>query len=406
MLSQANTSIDKFLRIFSEVGIPVAFLVPTPTGYAKSIMDAIAPVRDLLLKSGLHDYGTQKQGPDNKVIAPAFFVETDKLIETSASLYRPVTKTGDPRIWFSNLKRYCKPCDLLALVVKGKKIYVFNLSNKSIANSLLSKGFTYSILQESSTGDSDIARELLQKIKAIHDRGFLPSITRGDPGVGDTLEHALGIARNNRKSPDYKGIELKASRLSRDGKAKPKTRLTLFGKVPDEGMKYREILERFGKWQVPRGSSTVRLQIYDTCRCHQVNSYGLFMEVDSASDRLKLLHRGDDGSNEYVCAWHIRNLQDRLLEKHHETFWVKASSEHRDGIEFFRYDAVIHTKNPNESLVGPLLEAGKISADPLSHIDHQHKYRDHGLLFKMMPKDLPLLMGEPRIYDLAKPLPP
>lgn len=406
MFSQSNSSIDKFLQIFSEVGVHVAFLVPTTTGYEKSIMDAIAPVRELLLKSGLHDYGSQKQGPDNKVIAPAFFVETDKLIETNASLYRPVTKNGDPRIWFSNLKRYCKPCDLLALVVKDKKIYVFNLSNKRVSDSLLSKGHAYSILKEASTDDGDIARDLLKKIKAIHDMGFLPSITRGDPGVGDTLEHALGIDRNNRKSPDYKGIELKASRISRGGTAKPTTRQTLFSKVPDEGMTYHQIVTTFGKWQAPRGSGIVRQQIYDTCRCHHVNSYGLLLEVDSASDRLKLLHQGDDGGNEYVCAWVIKNLQDALLKKHHETFWVKAASEHRDGIEFFRYNTVIHTKNPNASLVAPLLETGMITVDLLSHINYQGRYRDHGLLFKMMPNDLPLLMGEPTVYDLGKPLPP
>lgn len=403
MFSQSNSSIDKFLPIFSEVGVHVAFLVPTTTGYEKSIMDAIAPVRELLLKSGLHDYGSQKQGPDNKVIAPAFFVETDKLIETNASLYRPVTKNGDPRIWFSNLKRYCKPCDLLALVVKDKKIYVFNLSNKRVSDSLLSKGHAYSILKEASTDDSDIARELLQKIKAVHDRGFLPSITPGDPGVGDTLEHALGINRNNKKTPDYKGIELKAQRISKNGVRKSPTRTNLFSKVPDEGMTYKQILDRFGKWQSPKGIA--RFQIYDTCKCHHVNSYGLLLEVDSASDRLKLLHQGDDGGNEYVCAWVIKNLQDALLKKHHETFWVGAVSENRDGLEFFRYDFVEHTKTPNASLMGPLLDAKKITLDILAHIDHLHQCRNHGILFKMLPMDIPLLLGEARHYDLGGPLP-
>ena len=29
------------------------------------------------------------------------------------------------------------------------------------------------------------------------------------------------------------------------------------------------------------------------------------------------------------------------------------------------------------------------------------KWRDHGMLFKMWPSDLPLLFGPPREYDLA-----
>ena len=90
--------------------------------------------------------------------------------------------------------------------------------------------------------------------------GFIPSITPGDPGVGDTLEYALGIMRNNSRAPDYNGIELKATRLTRHGSTRATTRSTLFTKVPDEGMTYREIVETYGKWQIPRGSMIERLQ--------------------------------------------------------------------------------------------------------------------------------------------------
>ena len=97
--------------------------------------------------------------------------------------------------------------------------------------------------------DRLIADELLQKIQAIHNQGFLPSITPGDPGVGDTLEHALGIERNNSRAPDYKGIELKTTRLTRNGVSRQVTRSTLFTKVPDVGMTYREIVDHYGKIQ-------------------------------------------------------------------------------------------------------------------------------------------------------------
>lgn len=35
---------------------------------------------------------------------------------------------------------------------------------------------------------------------------FFTSITPGDPGVGDTLENALSISRNNSELPDYKAL--------------------------------------------------------------------------------------------------------------------------------------------------------------------------------------------------------
>ncbi len=90
----------------------------------------------------------------------------------------------------------------------------------------------------------------------------------------------------------------------------------------------------------------------------------------------------------------------KLLLKHHETFWVKAQSEDRDGREYFRYDKVLHTKKPNASLLAPLIESGKITLDLAAHFEEDGKWRDHGMLFKMKPEDIKLLFGDPIEYDL------
>lgn len=57
-------------------------------------------------------------------------------------------------------------------------------------------------------------------------------------------------------------------------------------------------------------------------------------------------------------------------------------------------------KNPNASLLAPLFEANKITVDLAAHYKPDGKWRDHGVLFKMMPDDLPLLLGEPKEYIL------
>ena len=395
----SDTNIEQFLPIFAKTGVPVAFLVPTPTGFGKSIMDATAPIRELLRNSCVHDYDQQSQGQNNKEIVDTYIVRPDSLIQTDTSLYRPETKKGDPRIWIYNLKPYCQPCNLLALIVIERKIYVFNLYDRRIADSLFSKGFCYNILEEASHKDKLVSEELLNKLHIIHNRGFIPSITPGDPGVGDTLEHALGIERNNSKAPDYKGIELKTTRLTRNGGNRTTTRSTLFTRVPDEGMSYRQIVDAYGKVQVPRGSTEARLQMYETLMCARVNAYDLILEVDVNNDKLNIMHQ-EERVRKYVSAWYLENLRKALLLKHHETFWVKAQSETRGGIEFFRYDKVLHTKNPNASLLAPLFEANKITVDLAAHYKPDGKWRDHGVLFKMMPDDLPLLLGEPKEYIL------
>lgn len=399
MISMADTNLNTFLPTFASAGVPVAFLVPTPTGFGKSIMDATFSVRKLLFNAGVHDYSSQLQGPENKVLMETYLVSPNTLIKTETSLYRPRTKLGDPRIWIYKLKQYCSPCNLLALTILGKKLYVFNLSNPLIGTSLTSGGFCKDVLDEISQQESAIANELLGKLREIHNQGFLPSITDGDPGVGDTLEHALGISRNNIAAPDYKGIELKTTRLTRYGKKKATTRSTLFTKVPDEGMTYRQIVDNYGKIQTPRDSAIARLQLYETLRYSRANAYDLVLSLDSGNDKLLIEHESNN-SRSFVSAWFMDTLRHSLLTKHKETFWVKAQSEMKNNQEYFRYDIVFHTKHPNVSLLEPLIETDKITVDLAAHYKPDGKWRDHGVLFKMNPEDLSLLLGEPVEYIL------
>lgn len=399
MLSMSDTPINEFIPYFAETNTAVAFLVPTPTGYEKSIMDATKPLRELLKFANVHDYETQGQGQENKVIIESHFITRDDVINTSASLYRPNTKDGDPRIWFSDLKKYCKPCNLLAIFVYDKSLYVINLSNKEIQDSLKNRGHVFSFLQISLSEYVSVADELLEKLHELHKRGFIPSITKGDPGVGDTLENALGIQRNNKKTPDYKGIELKASRITKNGEKKTVTRSTLFTKVPDTGLTYSEILEKYGKVQIPRGKTEPRKQIYETLTTQKYNAYGLKLSVDYDNDKLNLIDDAEPEPN-LVSSWNLDILRKTLLVKHHETFWVKAASEMRNGIEYFRYDKVIHTKNPNALLLAPLIENGEITADLAAHIKPDGTYRHHGLLFKIFPQNIHDLLGEEKKYDL------
>lgn len=400
MLSASDVALGPFLSKFAQLNIPVAFLVPTRTGYEKSIMDATAPVRELLEDSKVHVYEDQLQGPENKKTVNAYFVYPDHSEQTTASLYRPRTKHGDPRIWFSGLKQYCEPYNLLAIVVIDNAIYVVNLSNPDIAQSLSDDGYVHNLLSLGTEKSSIIERELLNKIQAIHDEGFLPSITDGDPGVGDTLEHALGISRNNDKNPDYKGIELKASRLTRNGKVKQPTRNNLFAQVPDGGLTYREIVEKYGKVQDPRDSGKPRLQLYETFSTKRVNGYGLLLGVDDVVDRLYILYDDGTGKRTKVSWWDMSNLRKRLLQKHPRTFWVGAESETISGVEHFLYTKILYTKNPNAMLLTPLFESGVITVDLAAHISEDGKWRDHGALFKIDKKNLPLLFSDPEEFIL------
>ncbi len=397
MLAMSDVPIENFIPLFAQAGVPVAFLVPTPTGFGKSIMDATTTVRNLLLDQGLHNYDSQAQGPANKVLIQTFLVTEQGLIETTTSLYRPVTKMGDPRIWIYGLKDYCIPCNLLALIVINGSLYVFNLSDERITESLFNGGFCYDILCEAEHQENLVAEDLLQRIQIIHDKGFLPSVTRGDPGVGDTLEHALGIARNNRQNPDFYGIELKASRR----RISTPNRCTLFDKTPDwrVGMSEREILETFGYWGED-DNRIQRFQLYCTLTTRTINSQGLSLNYNENEDFVDVIYNAP--SPRFVTGWDMQVLRDRLIEKHPATFWVKATVDEHDGWEYFRYDHIKYTRNPNVSLFSSLIADGIVSVDFLMHFKPNGQIRDHGFPFKIMPNNVNLLFPEVIEYDLTR----
>lgn len=397
MLKAANTSVEEALRLFNGAGIPTGLLVPTPTGYRKSIMDATLSMRDFLRETGVHEYSTQKQGVKEYVTAN--FVMPDSCVKTTASLYRPVTKKGDPRIWFSKLTKYCKPTDLLAIVAHGGELYVFNMSNKDVVQAFGVPGsYPHEILAECSEVISPTATELLKKLKAIHSQGFVPGVKHGDTDVGMTLESLLGIKPNADKTPDYKGIELKTARKL--GKAVTKIsknkKVTLFTNTPDWQRSKLDavgILKTFG--YVEDG----RLQLYCTVS-NVVNPQGLYLdahnEIDLINKASTQQYSGD------VAVWALDTLKARLSEKHKETFWVQASSQIANGKEYFKYDLVRHTRKPNTANLASLFDAGIITLDYAMHLKPNGRVRDHGYLFRTTSDKFSHIFPLERVYDLSR----
>ncbi|MBR2508276.1 MAG: MvaI/BcnI restriction endonuclease family protein [Lentisphaeria bacterium] len=393
MLARSDTPISDVLPLFAQQGIPVTFLVPTPTGYGKSIMDAIGDVRLFLKEAGLHNYDLQGQGQENKVIITAYFVYSDRYEKTYASLYRPQTKQGDPRIWFANLKKYCKPDNLLAITVYRNELYVINLSDLALRNALTDPNTApYNLMMSIISDANSISNELLEKLRVIHQMGFVPTVKSGDTGVGMTLENLLGLPPNCNRNPDYKGIELKSSRMS-DRTPMP-NRVNLYTQVPDWSIsRYNAmgILKRFG--YIKDG----RLQLYCTVS-NKPNPQGLYFEVNSDEDLLENIASTNIG-REDVAKWSLLKLRTELAKKHNETFWIKAATTFENGIEYFRYDKVIHTKTPNVYLFGHLVESGIITMD-YTLSQKNERVRDHGYIFKLHPRNIDLLFPHPIEYIL------
>ena len=82
--------------------------------------------------------------------------------------------------------------------------------------------------------------ELIQRLKAIKEMGYIKTHRAGNTGIGKTLEDLLGIEENNIPSPNAAMIELKSARKN------AKSMLTLFTKSPLSPKANSILLERFG----------------------------------------------------------------------------------------------------------------------------------------------------------------
>ena len=135
-MRRLNADEEEKVRHFTQRGAELAFLEPTANGLKKSIMDATGPLREFLKRTGLHDYESQGQGEANRKLLPSYYVTESGLDPTTASLYRPVTKHGDPRIWFSRMRNYVSAGDILGLLVYESALYVIDLSRLPISDIL------------------------------------------------------------------------------------------------------------------------------------------------------------------------------------------------------------------------------------------------------------------------------
>ncbi|MBU6289473.1 MAG: hypothetical protein KGS10_15045 [Chloroflexi bacterium] len=401
MLSATNFPLTEAARLLAQAGIEAALFVPTATGLRKSILDAHAGVRGYLLEAGFHDFDVQTQGPTHRKLVHCTLFEATSAIETTASLYRPITKTGDPRFWISKLGTYAAPNDLVAIAVDGERLVGLNLSRPEIRAALAdSKSALRQEIGQLHARRNANEHQLLTRLRDIASAGFVRTRRVGDTGVGFTLEQLLGIKANSSRTPDFLGIEIKSSRIARRG-AEPRTRTTLFAQTPDWS---RSALDAVGLLTTyGYQSDTGRLQLYCTLN-PTPNSLGLFLQVNDQSDNLDARYRPIAGPDRDAVLWGLANLRAALRAKHRQTAWVKAEYRGTGTNEEFRYVEVKLTQHPIASNLTPLLVSGAITVDLLMHELPASRggirVKDHGYLFKIRPSEIASLFPRPRTVTL------
>ena len=402
-------SFNKFeesnLKFLTQKNIEYTLVQITETGYRKSILDATDPMRQYFKTVGMHDYSRQLQGQENKVILSTTILDATSMYPTSTSLYRPETKKGDPRIWTNNLKKHCVPNDILLMLYYHEELYVVNLTQVDIekACNLSINTPLKDLIRDVNAEAMSVANELTGLLRDIANE-WHPAEVLADTGVGRAIETILGIEMNSSKQPDYKGIELKSYREKRPG-----VRAVLFSQVPDwnnSRMKSaKEIVARYG-YMRPNKAGQMVMTYQNTLSCAAPNSQNLGMTLYPTDKILAIEEKKADIARgniiKYqkaadVALWQLPILHQRLLEKHHETFWIEVESRVEGNREFFRPVLVEHTKNPVVSQFDTLLDAGYITVDLLLS---RPSGNGDTISFKMNKRARPMLFPESEQINL------
>lgn len=338
----------------------------TATGLKKSILDATTPMRTYFKENNVHDYELQKQGPENKVTKRTYILTEFKQIESTMSMYRPVTKEGDPRLWIYRLKETTEADDIHAIIALNEdELYVINLTRVNIPKMCETDidNPIRDLVRSLSFSANCVSEELLYMLSEYQGM-WINTDLNADTAIGRQVEALLGIQMNASSEPDYKGIELKSFRSQR-----PSIRKNLFCKVPDWDISHlksgAEIVDKYGYF-----SDGVKLY-RSTLRCSAPNRQNLRLNMNYPDNLLEI--EEDKRVEEEVfkkvadvAVWRLQTLHECLLKKHHETFWIEVDSRFdENGREQFRFNKIEHTRNPIVSQFDILLEQSMITVDLL-----------------------------------------
>jgi hypothetical protein len=115
-------------------GHDFAVLELTETGARKSILDATRELRAFLIRQSIHDYSAQGRGTESKVLFDAqLLLPRGEPVASRASLIRPNSGNGDPRIWFRRLPLLCDPWQKFVIMWSGGQFQLHNISEAKLS---------------------------------------------------------------------------------------------------------------------------------------------------------------------------------------------------------------------------------------------------------------------------------
>lgn len=225
--------------------------------------------------------------------------------------------------------------------------------------------------------------DLTEKLKEIHDMGYIKALRPGDTGIGYTFEALIGLQETNIPVADIGGrVEIKTTR--RDSTSL--VTLFTFNRAVWQ-KKQKDIIEQFG-YIDEKGRRALKSTLF----FNRSNSLGLSIELDYDRNVIGLFSSHHD----LLAEWDVYVVVGKFSQKLSRLLFILADKRDvQGGEEFFYCEAYLLT-DPNPRNFLNAFKNSLVGIDIRMHITENGSVRNRGTGFRMREKDLLELYGTKR----------
>lgn len=225
---------------------------------------------------------------------------------------------------------------------------------------------------------------LVNKLKRLYCRDYLPIHGKGTGRYGLSLEHYLSIPQNSSKEADFMGIELK----TKYGKSLQ----TLFSRVPSRYLACNDknqLVEKFGYFDEKR-----KRQALYTSFNNAPDSLGFRLTTNK--DKIIV-----NKKKIKILEYDNSVLEDALLSKHNETAYVTVTSQRlKNGKTGCRFDQLLYCKTPSLFSFMSMANDGNVYLD-FTLSETGGRVKDHGFLWRVPQDAIGHLYQKTQLIDLS-----
>lgn len=207
------------------------------------------------------------------------------------------------------------------------------------------------------------------RLPEICSMGYIPTLRKGNTGVGYTLEELFDIDENNDSGADINGvIELKAQRKGGSSRATGFCQNFLWNH------RIRDIIKKYGWLDKEKPN---RINFYPSLKVDKDSPNGLRLQI--AKQDLNIVN-----GSKVLATIPLAVVEFRFRQKLNKLLLVYAETKKINKVEHFHYNEAYLCQNPKVSKIIELLKNGKLVVEPRCYLDKfTDKLRNRGVAWRL-----------------------